>query len=169
MKINAKSPIITYSEEGKAFAYSRLLYATLNDYILEYKNVRLEQLTENDVSICLARIIRKMEVNDVPVQQFFKKELDSWKDLSNPERVRKLCELMAKDIFCCFDKNLYDADGNFARCDRIYCINNNGQRDYIVCDEEIKTGLFKKEPTPETLYFRDLMERNKRGELPKKK
>lgn len=167
MKINAKSPIITYSEKGKAFAYLRLLYATLNKYIMDYKNCRFELLTENDQSICLARIIRKMEVNDIPVQQFFKAELDSWKDFSNHERVRKLCELMAKDIFCCFDKNLEDAEGNFARVDRLYCVNNDGERDYIVCDEEEKVGLFKKAPTPQTVYFRELMDSNKKGMLPK--
>jgi 2-keto-4-pentenoate hydratase/2-oxohepta-3-ene-1,7-dioic acid hydratase in catechol pathway len=44
-----------------------------------------------------------------------------------------------------------------------------GERDYIVCDEVEKKGLFKKVPTPVTLYFNDLMEKNKRGELPKSK
>ena len=48
-------------------------------------------------------------------------------------------------------------------------MNNDGERDYIVCDEVEKKGLFKKVPTPVTLYFNDLMEKNKRGELPKSK
>ena len=110
-----------------------------------------------------------MEVNDVPVQQFFKDDLESWNDLSNHQRVHNMCDLIAKDIFCCFDKNRYDADGNFAKVDRIYCVNNDGVRDYITCNATVRVGLFKKEPTPEALYFQDLMERNKRGELPKSK
>ena len=169
MNINADSPTIKYSEKGKDFAYDRLFYATLDKYIREYKNVRLGDLTEKDASICLARIIRKMEVNNVPVQQFFKDDLDSWDDLSNHQRVRKMCELIAKDIFCCFDKNRYDADGNFARVDRIYCIKNDGERDYITCDATVKIGLFKKDLTPEAQYFHELMEKNARGELPKSK
>ena len=55
------------------------------------------------------------------------------------------------------------------KTDRLYCVNNDGERDYIVCDEVEKKGLFKKVPTPVTLYFNDLMEKNKRGELPKSK
>ena len=129
MKINTDNPIIKFSGKGKPFQYDKLLYATLNEYILDYKNARLDKLTDQDASICLARIIRKMEVNDVPVQQFFHEELEKWSEHTN-----------------------YD-----------------GERDYIVCDEVEKKGLFKKVPTPVTLYFNDLMEKNKRGELPKSK
>ena len=143
MKINTDNPIIKFSGKGKPFQYDKLLYATLNEYILDYKNARLDKLTDQDASICLARIIRKMEVNDVPVQQFFHEELEKWSEHTNYEKILRLCELMAKD--------------------------NDGERDYIVCDEVEKKGLFKKVPTPVTLYFNDLMEKNKRGELPKSK
>ena len=78
MKINTDNPIIKFSGKGKPFQYDKLLYATLNEYILDYKNARLDKLTDQDASICLARIIRKMEVNDVPVQQFFHEELEKW-------------------------------------------------------------------------------------------
>ena len=166
MKINTQNPIIVFSEKGKAFAYSNMLYATLNKYILEYKNVHLDMLTDNDIAACLMQILKKMEVNEVPVLDFFKYSLKRWNDLSENERVRKLCEVIAKDIFCCFDKNLYDENGNFATGDRIFCVNNNGVKDYIYCEDYVKKGLFKKVLTPESEYFKNLMERNKRGELP---
>ena len=169
MIINVDNPIIKYAENGKPFQSDRLFYATVNKYILEYKNARLEKLTEKDVSICLARIIKKMEVNNVPVQKFFKEELDSWTGLSNHTRVLKMCDLIAKDIFACFDPNMDDNDGNFHKVDRIYCVNENGARDYITCDATEKVGLFKRVPIPQTEYFSDLMEKNRRGELPKSK
>ncbi|MBR7007555.1 MAG: hypothetical protein IKH90_02865 [Ruminococcus sp.] len=169
MEINTDNAIIKFSSKGKPFPYDKLFYETVNKYILEYKNARLDKLTEKDASICLARIIRKMEVNDVPVQQFFKEELDSWSEDTNYQRVLKLVDLMAKDMFCCFDKNRNYANGDFCRTDRIYCVNNDGERDYIVCNDMEKAGMFKKVPTPYTLYFNDLMEKNKRGLLPKKK
>lgn len=169
MDINVNNPIIKYSEKGKPFQYDKLFYATLNDYILSYKNVRLEKLTDHDQSICLARIIRKMEVNNIPVQTFFKEDLDSWKDCSNRDRVFKLCELMAHDIFCCFDKNRVDEDGNFARVERIYCVNNDDSRDYIKCNDMVKKGLFKKVPSPQNEYYTDLIQRNSVGLLPRKK
>lgn len=170
MNINTDNPIIKFSEAGKNFPYDKLFYATLNDYILEYKNARLDKLTDQDASICLARIIRKMEVNHVPVQQFFKEELEAWSDVSNYTRVLRLCDLMARDMFCCFDKNRYDEDGNFARVDRIYCVNNDGERDYITLEEYEKKGLFKKkELTPESKYFKDLERKNSVGLLPKSK
>lgn len=57
MKINTDNPIIKFSGKGKPFQYDKLLYATLNEYILDYKNARLDKLTDQDASICLARII----------------------------------------------------------------------------------------------------------------
>ncbi|MGN0594881.1 MAG: hypothetical protein ACI4I6_06950 [Hominimerdicola sp.] len=169
MTINVDNPIIKYAQKGKPFQYDKLFYATVNKYILQYKNARLDKLTDKDVSICLARIIKKMEVNNVPVQTFYKEELDSWTGQSNYTRVIKMCDLIARDIFACFDPNMDDADGNFRRGDRLYCVNENGERDYIVCDAMEKIGLFKKAPIPQTEYFTELMEKNKRGQLPKHK
>lgn len=167
MEINTDNAIIKFSSKGKPFPYDKIFYETVNKYILEYKNARIDKLTEKDASICLARIIRKMEVNDVPVQQFFKEELDSWTNLSNEKRVNNLIELMAKDIFGCFDKNMDNPDGSFRRVDRLYCVNNDGERDYFICNSTEKQGMFKKVPSMHTMYFRELMERNKRGVLPK--
>ena len=169
MEINTDNAIIKFSEKGKPFPYDKIFYETANKYILEYKNARIEKLTEKDASICLARIIRKMEVNGVPVQQFFKDDLDSWTDLPNEKRVNNLIELMAKDIFCCFDKNRDLPNGDFCRVDRLYCVNNDGERDYFVCNSTTKQGMFKKVPTMQTLYFKDLMERLERDVLPKSK
>lgn len=169
MNINTDNAIIKYSDKGKEFPYDKLFYATVNDYIMEYKNARLDKLTDNDASICLARIIRRMEVNGVPVQQFFKEELDSWSDAANYTRVLRLCDLMARDIFCCFDKNRYDENGNFARVDRYYCINTDGKRDFFTLDEKVKSGLFKKERSPESEYFKDLERRYEAGLLPQSK
>lgn len=169
MEINTDNAIIKFSEKGKPFPYDKIFYETANKYILEYKNARIDKLTEKDASICLARIIRKMEVNGVPVQQFFKDDLDSWTNLPNEKRVNNLIELMAKDIFCCFDKNRDLPNGDFCRVDRLYCVNNDGERDFFVCNSTTKQGMFKKVPTMQTLYFKDLMERLERDVLPKSK
>ena len=170
MLINPDNPIIKYSGKGKPFQYDKLFYATLNDYILEYKNARLDKLTDQDASICLARIIRKMEVNDVPVQEVFHEELEKWSALDNYAKILKLCDLMARDMFCCFDKNRYDENGEFAVVDRIYCVNNNGERDYIYCEDMVKNNMFsKKKLSPESEYFKQLLEFNRQGKLPKSK
>ncbi len=170
MLINTENAIIKYSDKGKPFQYDKLFYATFNDYIIEYKNARLDRLTDQDASICLARIIRRMEVNNVPVQKFFAEELGAWSVLSNYEKILNLVELMAKDIFCCFDRNRDDESGNFAVVNRIYCVNNQGTRDFVYCEDTYKNGFFsKKKYTPEAEYFLELLEENKKGMLPKSK
>lgn len=169
MNINTDNPIIKYSEAGKEFPYDKLFYSTVNDYIMEYKNARLEKLTDHDASVCLARIIRRMEVNGIPVQQYFKEELDAWKDASNYTRVLRLCDLMARDIFCCFDKNRVDENGDFEKVNRFYCVNTDGKRDFFTLDEVKKASLFKKTRTPESEYFMDLQKRFDAGLLPKSK
>lgn len=170
MLINTENPIIKYSEKGKPFPYDKLLYETLNDYILDYKNARLDKLTEHDQAVCLARIIRKMEVNDVPVQQFFKEDLDRWSEqMSNFAKINKLLDVIAKDMFCCFDKNRYDENGEFDVCDRLYCVNNDGERDYVYAEEYVKGKFIKKQLSEESKYFRQLMEFNAAGRLPKEK
>jgi hypothetical protein len=169
LNINTDNPVIKYAQEGKDFQYDKIFYATVNDYIMEYKNARLDKLTDHDASVCLARIIRRMEVNGVPVQQFFKEELDDWTDVSNYTRVLRLCDLMARDIFCCFDKNRYDENGNFDRVNRYYCVNTDGNRDFFTLEQYQKSGRFKKVRTPESEYFKDLESRYEAGLLPKSK
>ena len=75
MLINTDNAIIKYSDKGKPFPYDKLLFATIEPYILEFKNARLDKLTDEDAARCLARIYKKMEVNGVPVLEFFKTEL----------------------------------------------------------------------------------------------
>lgn len=170
MTINVENPIITYSKKGTPFQYERLFFTTIEPYILEFKNCRLDKLTEEDAARCLARIFKKMEVNGVPVLDFFKADIDSWKQAGNSQFTitSKLASLVAHDIFCCFDKNLYDENGEFAVCDRIYCIVKDGSKDYIICDSTVKDGkLSRKHLSPEAEYFAELMKFNEQGKLPK--
>ncbi|MBR6045003.1 MAG: hypothetical protein IKP47_05140 [Ruminococcus sp.] len=172
MIINVDNPIISYADKGKPFQYEKIFYSTIEPYILEFKNCRLDKLTEDDAARCLARIFKKMEVNGVPVLDFFKEDLDKWKDAGNSqyEITSKLASLIAHDIFCCFDKNLYDENDEFAVCDRIYCINKEGERDYIICESTVKEGkLSRKKLSPEAEYFAELMKFNAEGRLPKSK
>lgn len=170
MLINTDNPIIKYSEKGKPFPYDKLLFATIEPYILEFKNARLDKLTDEDAARCLARIFKKMQVNGVPVLEFFKDDLDGWSDLDQHTKTYKLAVLIAKDIFCCFDKNLYDENGEFAVCDRIYSITSaDGAQDFIYCEETVRGKLMSKKLTEESKYFKQLMEFNVAGRLPKAK
>lgn len=170
MNINTENAIIKYSDKGKPFPYNKLFYATIEPYILEFKNARLDRLTNDDAARCLARIFKRMEVNGVPVLEFFKEDLDNWKDLDQYTKTTSLAELIAKDIFCCFDKNRYDENGDFEVCDRLYCIVTDGKKDYITLEEYEKNGRFgKKKLTAESQYFKQLMEFNEQGRLPKTK
>jgi len=165
--INTENPLITYSEKGKPFKYDRLFYATLEPYILEFRNCKLDKLTDDDVARCLARIFKKMEVNGVPVLEFFKPVLDKWAKLDQYTKTTRFAELIAKDIFCCFDKNRYDENGEFAVCDRLYCVVKDGEKDFIICDNTVKDGKFgKKHLSPEAQYFAELMRYFEEGKLP---
>lgn len=172
MNINTDNPIIKYSDKGKPFPYLRLFNETIESYILEFKNVRLEKLTEEDAARCLARIFKKMEVNGVPVLTFFKEDLDNWAKLDQYHKTQNLAELIAKDIFCCFDRNLDEGD-HFKRSDRLYCIvGENGKRDFIMYEEPKSKGLFGKksgEFTPVAKYFADLKNQYDADFLPKTK
>ncbi|MCD7742355.1 MAG: hypothetical protein LUI06_09145 [Ruminococcus sp.] len=171
MIINTDNPIIKYSDKGKPFPYDKLFFATIEPYILEFKNARLEKLTEDDAARCLARIYKRMEVNGVSVLSFFKEDLDKWINLDQYHRTMNLANLIARDIFCCYDKNRYDENGEFDVCDRIYCIvSKTGEKDYIYGEEYVKgVHLGKKHLTPESEYFKQLMEFNVQGKLPKEK
>ena len=172
MFIDTENAIIKYSDKGKPFPYDKLFYATIEPYILEFKNARLEKLTEEDAARCLARIYKRMEVNGVPVLEFFKEDLDNWKDLDQYSKTTKLAELIARDIFCCFDKNRYDEKGEFAVTDRLYCIcdkDNPSKKDFIVLEEYYRGTFGRKTPTEETKYFNQLRDFYNKGMLPKVK
>ncbi|MBQ6674844.1 MAG: hypothetical protein IJM75_01815 [Ruminococcus sp.] len=172
MNINTDNAIIKYSAKGKPFPYVKLFNETIEEYILAFKNVRLEKLTEEDAARCLARIFKKMEVNGVPVLEFFKEELDAWSNLDQYHKTQNLSELIAKDIFCCFDRNLDDGD-RFKRSERLYCIvKDNGEHDFIMYEEPKSRGLFGKkggEYTPVAEYFKDLKNKLDADFLPKTK
>lgn len=166
MLINKEDPIISYSRKGVEFQYEKILLKTLSKYIKEYKNCSFDRLTEKDQSIALARIIKKMECNGVPVLEFFQKELTSWDGLENSQRIANLLEIVTVDIFSCFDKNK-ETEESFWKGSRIYCINNDGEKDYIAYRDPKKRGLFsrKKEKSEHHKYFADLIQRSEAGEL----
>ena len=169
MRINTENPIITYSKKGTPFAYERLFYTTIEPYILEFKNCRLDKLTDEDAARCLARIFKKMEVNGVPVLEFFKADIDKMKAAGSSQYklTTTLASMIAHDIFCCFDKNLYDENGEFEICDRLYCIVKDGEKDFIICDSTVKESkLGKKHLTPEAKFYAELMQFYKDGKLP---
>lgn len=168
MDINLNNPIIAYSDKGKPFQYVKLFLKVTAEYIEEYKNVSYERLTEKDQSIALARIIKKMECNGVPLRDFFAKEFEEWDKLENFEKIMKVVETVSKDMFCCFDKNL-EVDGEFKRSNRIYCVNNGDKRDYFAYIEKDKKSLFgkTKPKSPYHVYFADLIEKSQLGLLAK--
>ena len=174
MNINTENAIIKYSDKGKPFPYLKLFNETIEEYILDFKNVRIEKLTEEDAARCYARIFKKMEVNGVPVLTFFKEDLDKWADLDQYHKTQNLAELIAKDIFCCFDRNLDDGD-HFKRSERLYYIvKDNGEHDYIMYEEPKAKGLFGKKNaktpySPVADYFQDLKNKLDADFLPKTK
>ena len=168
MDIKLDNPVISYAQKGKPFLYEKLFLKTFSEYIEEYKNVVYERLTEKDQSVALARIIKKLYCNGVLVTEFFAKEMAAWEGLENSEKIHNLLDIVSKDIFCCFDRNLDDEDGEFRRSRRFYYIEENGKRDYVMCTEVEKKGLFsKKTKSPYTIYFEELKESFENGELPK--
>jgi len=172
MFIDTENAIIKYSDKGKPFPYDKLLFATIEPYIIEFKNCRLEKLTEEDQARCLARIYKRMEVNGVPVLDFFKQDLEEWKDLDQYNKTMNLANLIARDIFCCFDRNRDDENGDFCVTDRLYCIvdkDNHAKKDFIVLEEYYKGAFGRKIPTEETKYFNELMDFYRKGRLPKVK
>lgn len=171
MNIDVNSPLIKYSAKGKPFNYEKLFINQVSDYIFEYKNAIYDKLTDKDKSVSIARIIKKMEVNGVPVQEFFRAEIDEWNEKGDSfQTVLNLVNLMAEDIYCPFDPNKR-TDKGFMKVNRLYAINNDGTLDYFMYQDSDKKGLFgkKKDPSPMHCYFADLRLRYEQGLLPRKK
>ncbi|MFT3951563.1 MAG: hypothetical protein QM689_06400 [Oscillospiraceae bacterium] len=171
MNINIENPLIRLAAKKQDFNYERLFTATFTDYIMEYKNTRYEDLIDKDKSIALARIIKKLEVNGVPVTEFFAEELEVWSEkFDNFGKNLQLVNLMARDMFCCFDPNLVDENGAFQRVRRIYAVNNNGTRDYVAYQDAEKRSLFGKKPKSAMhTYFAELIELDQGCQLPRSK
>ncbi len=131
MQIDYSSPFIKYSAKGVDFQYERLFIQTVNKYILMYKNAEYEKLTDKDKSIALARVIKMMEVNFVPVTQFFAEDLAKWSDKENFEKNLLFINLMSREIFGCYDKNRLDKNGDFYRSPYLFCVVCDGEKDYF--------------------------------------
>ena len=105
MIISLSNPIIAYSKKGDDFKYERLFIQTVRKYIIEHKNTEYDRLTDKDKSIVLARLIKNMYVNGVPVVEFFKEQIAEWSDKDNFEKNKLVIEMISSEIFGCYDKN----------------------------------------------------------------
>lgn len=140
MIINPDCAIIKYSKVGVDFQYFRLFIQTVEPYILDYKNVEYDKLTDKDKSIILARIIKSMEVNGRPVTEFFKSTLEKWKDKENFDKNQLFVEFMAKEIFGCYDQNRKNGNSLYKSPYLFYIVAPDGSKDYF---EPIKPSTFE--------------------------
>lgn len=141
MIISMSNPIIAYSEKGTDFKYERLFLQVMKPYILEFKNAEYDKLTDKDKSVALARIIKSMSVNGVPVTDFFKEQIAEWSDKENFEKNRLVILMIAKEIFGCYDRNCMNSDGDFYKSPYLFSISNSiGNDEYF---EPEKSGGFK--------------------------
>ena len=157
MIINSDCAIIKYSKIGVDFQYFKVFIQTVESYILGYKNVDYDKLTDKDKSIILARIIKSMEVNGRPVTEFFKLTLDKWQDKENFEKNQLFVEFMAKEIFGCYDKNR-TKDGSFYKSPYLfYIVLSDNSKDYFEPKKlsaiEMKINKLKGKTTPEMEWY----------------
>ena len=132
------------------------------------KNIIAELIEEYDIRTAKDIEDALRDLMGGTIQEMLEAELDSWKDLDQHTKTMNLANLIARDIFCCFDKNRYDENDEFAVCDRIYSIKNkDGENDFIYAEEHVKGKLLKKQLSEESKYFKQLMEFNAAGRLPK--
>lgn len=176
MEINMTSPIINYSDRGKEFKYERLFLQTISDQIIEYKGCEYDKLIEKDQSIALAKIIKGMEVNGVPITQFYENELAGWAHMENFKKILSLVDLISKDIFGCFDKNRDDENGNFYKSNNIYSVKTSKGNEYIMPPKPSKISLKMNSLLGKNKaiidyynYFEDLKTKAEAGLLPKSK
>ena len=166
MVIDNTCAIIKYSRPGVEFQYLKLFIQTLEEYILEYKNVDYDKLTDKDKSVALARIIKAMEVNGRPVIEFFKQILAKWEDKDNFEKNQLFVEFMAKEIFGCYDKNR-EENGEFYKSTYLFCILKNNKKEYFepVKPSALEININKlKGKTTEKIDLYDYYSRMKRKE-----
>lgn len=165
--VNTDCAIIKYARVGTEFQYFKLFLQTVSEYIIQYKNVEYDKLTDKDKSVVLARIIKSMEVNGYPVTTFFEKVLAKWKDKENFEKNQLFVEFMAKEIFSCYDKNKGE-DTEFFQSEFLFYIVKGRERDYF---EPPKPSLMESKfskNTPKVKlyeYFLNMKKRNDAGLL----
>ena len=169
MIVNTDSAIIKYSRQGIDFHYLKLFIQTTEKYILEYKNVEYDKLTDKDKSVALARIIKSMEVNGKPVTVFFADVLKKWEDKENFEKNQLFVDFMAQEIFGCYDRNR-DRHGEFYETPYLFYIIKDGKRDYFEPPKPSKAlGIFRSGSSDEAKlheYFEKLKRQEARGTLP---
>ena len=141
MIISNDLPVIKYAKRKIDFQYFRLFLTVTEPYIVEYKNVAFENLTEKDQSIALARIIKRMQVNGIAVTEFFKDYLAAINDRDNYIKNCMFVEFMAREIFGCYDLNRY-LNGQFYKSPYLFCVVNGNKKDYF--EVEKPKGEFKK-------------------------
>ena len=175
MIIDNNLAIIKYSREGVEFQYLKLFIQTVREYIIAYKNVEYDKLTDKDKSIALARIIKAMEVNGQPVTVFFKEVLKQWEDKDNFEKNKLFIEYMAKEIFACYDKNI-SKNGDFYKSRYLFTIIKKNKREYFeparLSSMEVKMRMLRGKSLEENgiyEYYLLLRRQEKYGTLPKVK
>ena len=171
MCVNQDCAIIKYAGPDTEFKYFKLFIQTVEPYILDYKNVEYDKLTDKDKSVSLARIIKSMEVNGQPVTVFFADILKKWEEKDNFEKNQLFVEFMAKEIFGCYDKARAIND-KFYKSPYIFSIVTDGEKDYFEPKKpslfDVKINKIKGKTTEEIEmyeYFLKLKQQEKRGML----
>lgn len=172
MIINSDCAFIKFAKAGVDFQYLKLFLQTVEPYILEYKNVEYDKLTDKDKSIVLARIIKSMYVNGHPVTEFFRSTIDKWEGKDNFEKNQLFVEFMAKEIFGCYDKSRNEHNSFYKSPYLFYIEKSTGGKDYFepkkVSGLELKLNKIKGKSSLESEwyeYYLKLRNDEKRGTL----
>ncbi len=139
MVIDLSNPMIVYAREKVDFPYMRLFATVFEEYILEYKNARLEALTDPDQAICLSRLAKKLYVNGVPSTEFFAEERAQLApDLTDAQRANEFMLIISRDLFANFDPNVKE-NGEMVKPRNIYYVlKENGEKDFVTTPEPTK-------------------------------
>ncbi len=157
MTINSDCAFIKFAKVGVDFQYFKLFLQTVEPYILEYKNVEYDKLTDKDKSIVLAKIIKSMYVNGRPVTEFFRTTIDKWNDKENFEKNQLFVEFMAREIFGCYDKSRDEYNSFYQTPYLFYIEKSNGTKDYFepkkVSGLEMKLNKLKGKSSLEAEWY----------------
>lgn len=168
MVVKTDNAIIKFARKGTEFQYLKLFLLTVSDYIIQYKNVQYDKLTDKDKSIVLARIIKSMEVNGYPVTEFFKSVLDKWNGKENFEKNQLFAEFLSSEIFACYDKNKGEND-DFYKSEYLMYIVNGREFDYFEPPKPTLMEMKFSKNNPKVKlynYFLDMKKKNSSRLLP---
>lgn len=174
MIIDLENPIITYAKKKVDFQYMRLFATVFENYILEYKNTRLDGLTDADKAICLSRIAKKLYVNGVPSTEFFAEYRTKLSpELSDCQRAYAFIGIIARDMFACFDPNMADENGEMVKPKNIYYVlSENGEKDFVTTPPPTKMqkmfGNKNKDVVDRYVTYLELIDKLNLGVLPNK-